>query len=190
MGGPALLQHLNAPIQLGEEPEHVILQSAHVIDGIHTRMCMDVGVLAHNDHPVYVLLELIERLEHLGIGVLLGSGRGLRDWLGLLKDLLRLIGDDRWNGNSDTQTTHQIINGRPNILCEYGGIGLLQVSLLIGVLLRDQEGIRHIKYPEWLRSLRGLRGSWRKRLLLLLGGGLSLLGVFGRGIGPCNKMDG
>jgi hypothetical protein len=72
---------------------------------------MNICVLAHNEHPVYVLLKLIERLKHLGIGVLLrdharllllGGLRGLeclRGLLGLLRGLLlRWIGDDRWNG--------------------------------------------------------------------------------------------
>lgn len=128
MGGPALLQQLDAPIELGEEPQHVILQSAQVIDGIHAWICMDVGVLSHNHHPVDVLLELIQRLEHLGIiGVrlrdhharlLLRSLRRLRrclgllrGCLGLLRNLLRGIWDNRRNGKPDAQTTHQIIDG-------------------------------------------------------------------------------
>lgn len=186
MGGPALLQQLNTPIELGQEPQHVILQSAQVIDGIHSRIGVNIRVLAHNKHPVYVLLELIERLEHLGIGVLLRDHarllllrslrdlRGLKGLLGLLRNLLlRWIWDDRWNGEPDTQTTHQIIDCRANILCEYGGIGLLlRVGLLIGVLLRNQEGIGHIKYAERLGSLRRLRRSWGRSLWLL---GLLLL---------------
>ncbi len=56
MGGPAFLQKLDSSIELRRKPQHVVLQSAKIVYGIDSRIGVNIGMLAHNDHSVNALL--------------------------------------------------------------------------------------------------------------------------------------
>jgi hypothetical protein len=56
MSGPAFLQKLDSPIELRRKPQHVILQSAKIVYGVNSRIGVNIGMLAHNDHSVNALL--------------------------------------------------------------------------------------------------------------------------------------
>ena len=150
MGGPALLQQLYAAIELREEPEHVVLESAQVVDDIDSWIGMDVAVFPHYHYTVYALLQLVQRLEHLRVQIGRRNYARLRLlsllwllllsllWLLLLSllCLLRLL-LLRWHiggrGESDPETTHQVVDCGVDVLGKDSGVRLLlRIALLIG----------------------------------------------------------